>query len=187
MCFYKAHFGSTVLPRWPLRRMSSSLSFAVFQSLGGHASARRVSHKPCFRQAHCFTQAPLQFFPVPLNPTRACSQIGSGLDGPSAKAPPNLSLAVGKRVDGVCGKDVPGKTQEYSYFCSTTSGFSKFIRTCYVQLSYGGFAWRFFGQTSQRSIQTDFTAARCHWVGVNERRHIRHMAGYPSQKASPCA
>ena len=119
-CFRNGHF----------RRMSSTLSFTVFQTLGGHASARRMSHKPCFRQAHCFTQAPLRFLPVPLNPTRACSQIGSGLDGPSANAPPNLSLAVGKRVDGVCGKDVTGKTQEYSYFCSTTSGFSKFIRTC---------------------------------------------------------
>ena len=33
----------------------------VFQSLAGQASARRVSHKPCFRQAHCFVQGLWRF------------------------------------------------------------------------------------------------------------------------------
>ena len=33
----------------------------MFRSLGGYASARRVSHKPCLRQAHCFMQGPLRF------------------------------------------------------------------------------------------------------------------------------
>ena len=32
------------------------LWLAVSQSFGGHVSTRRVSHKPCFRQAHCFIQ-----------------------------------------------------------------------------------------------------------------------------------
>ena len=41
LCFYQAHLGRT------------------------HASARRVSHKPCFRQAHCFVQGLLRFIPVP--------------------------------------------------------------------------------------------------------------------------
>ena len=54
------------------RRISSTL---VFQSLGGHASAKRVSHKPCFRQAHCFRKGPLRFLPVPPNPTCARSHI----------------------------------------------------------------------------------------------------------------
>ena len=47
----------------------------MFQSLGGHASARRVSHEPCFRQAHCFVQGPLRFLPVLPNPTCARSHI----------------------------------------------------------------------------------------------------------------
>ena len=40
--FQNRHFG----------RISSTLYFTLFQTLGGHASARRVSHEPCFRQAH---------------------------------------------------------------------------------------------------------------------------------------
>ena len=57
------------------RTLSFILYFAVFQSLGGHASARRVSHKPCFRQAHCFVQGPLRFLLVPPNPTCALSHV----------------------------------------------------------------------------------------------------------------
>ena len=34
--------------------------FTVFQSLGGHASASRVAHEPCFGQARCFVQGPLR-------------------------------------------------------------------------------------------------------------------------------
>ena len=47
----------------------------LFQSLGGHASSRRMSHKPCFRQAHCFMQRPLRFLRVLPNPTCARSHI----------------------------------------------------------------------------------------------------------------
>ena len=37
--------------------ISSALCFiTVFRSLVGHASAGWVSHKPCFRQAHCFVR-----------------------------------------------------------------------------------------------------------------------------------
>ena len=51
-------------------------NFTVFQSLGGHASASRVSHEPCFCQAHCFVQGPLRFLIVPPNnPTCARSHI----------------------------------------------------------------------------------------------------------------
>ena len=64
-CFQNGHFG----------RIFSTLYFTVFQSLGGHASARRVSHEPCFRQAHCFVQGPLRFFPVLPNPTCTRSDI----------------------------------------------------------------------------------------------------------------
>ena len=35
----------------------------MFQSLGGHASARRMSHEPCFCQADCFVQGPFAFLP----------------------------------------------------------------------------------------------------------------------------
>ena len=64
-CFQNGHFG----------RISSTLYFTVFQSLGGHASARRVSHEPCFCQAHCFVQGRLRFLPVTPNPTCARSHI----------------------------------------------------------------------------------------------------------------
>ena len=70
-------------------------------------------------------------------------KFGSGLDGPNGKAPPNLSLAAGKRVDGVCGSDVAGKTQEYGLWLFQVSKD--------VQLSYGGLVWRFFGQTFKTS------------------------------------
>ena len=76
LCFYQARFGRTVLPKWPhFGRVSSPLYFTVFLSLEGHASARRVSHAPCFRQTHCFVQAPLRFLPVLPNPTCARSHI----------------------------------------------------------------------------------------------------------------
>ena len=72
--FCLAHFGRTVLPKWPLwENFSSTLYFTIFRSLGGHASARRVSHELCFCQAHCFVQGPLRFLPVPPNPTCARS------------------------------------------------------------------------------------------------------------------
>ena len=76
LCFYQAHFGRTVLPNGHFGRICSTLYFTVFQNLGGHASARRVSHEPCFRQAHCFVQGPLRFLPLPPNPTCARSHIG---------------------------------------------------------------------------------------------------------------
>ena len=64
-CFQNGHFG----------RISSTLYSTVFRSFGGHASARRVSLEPCFRQAHCFVQGPLRFLPVPPNPTCARSHF----------------------------------------------------------------------------------------------------------------
>ena len=64
-CFQNGHFG----------HISSSLYFTVFESLEGHAAARRVLHKPCFSQAHCFMQGPLRFLPVPPNPTCARSHV----------------------------------------------------------------------------------------------------------------
>ena len=73
--FYQAHFGRTVLPKWPLWAHLFYSVFIVFQSLGGHASARRLSRDPCFCQAHCFVQGPLRFLPVPPNPTCAHSHI----------------------------------------------------------------------------------------------------------------
>ena len=39
------------------------------------AFAKRVSHEPCFCQAHCFVQGRLRFLPVPPNPTCARSHI----------------------------------------------------------------------------------------------------------------
>ena len=68
LCFYQAHFGRTCFQNSHFGRISSTLYFTVFRSLGGHASARRVSHEPCFRQAHCFVQGSLRFLPVPPNP-----------------------------------------------------------------------------------------------------------------------
>ena len=68
-CFQNGHFGCT----------SSTLHFTVFQSLGGHASARRVSHNSCFRQAHCFMQWRLRFFPVLPNPTCAFDVFRLGI------------------------------------------------------------------------------------------------------------
>ena len=94
LCFYQAHFGRAVLPKWPLwargastmatlgarcfqnghfGRISSTLYLTMFQTLGGHACARRVSHEPCFRQAHCFVQGPLRFLLVLPDPTCARS------------------------------------------------------------------------------------------------------------------
>ena len=64
-CFQNGHFG----------RIFSTLHFTVFQSLGGHASARRMWHEPCSCQAHCFMQGPLRFFPVLPNPTCTRSHI----------------------------------------------------------------------------------------------------------------
>ena len=65
-CFHNGHF---------IRRISSTLYFPLFESLGGRPSAKRVSHEPCFRQAHCFVQEPLRFLHVPPNPTCARSHI----------------------------------------------------------------------------------------------------------------
>ena len=53
LCFYQAHFGRGCFQNAHFGRISSTLYFTVF--LGGHASARRVSHEPCFRQAHGFS------------------------------------------------------------------------------------------------------------------------------------
>ena len=64
-CFQNGDFG----------RISSALYLTVFQSLGGRASTKRVSHEPCFRQGHCFVQGPLRFLPVPPNPTCARPHI----------------------------------------------------------------------------------------------------------------
>ena len=45
--FYQADVGRTVLPKWPLwANLFYSVFNIMFQSLGGHASARHVSHKP---------------------------------------------------------------------------------------------------------------------------------------------
>ena len=50
--FYQAHAVRTVLP---LANLGATLCFtACLQSLGGHAPAKRASHKPYFRQAHWF-------------------------------------------------------------------------------------------------------------------------------------
>ena len=57
------------------RRISSTLYSTAFQRLRGHVAAQCVSHKVCFRQAHCFMQNPLHFLPVPPNPTCAHSYI----------------------------------------------------------------------------------------------------------------
>ena len=46
-----------------------------FRVWEGMLPARRVSHEPCFRQAHCFVQGPLRFFPVLPNPTCTRSHI----------------------------------------------------------------------------------------------------------------
>ena len=61
--------------------LGATLYFTAFQSLGGHASARRVLHEPCFRQAHCFVQGPLRFIslcpqiPVVPAPTFGASRF----------------------------------------------------------------------------------------------------------------
>ena len=65
-CFQNGHFGA---------HLFYSVLFFSVQSLGGHASAKRVSHELCFRQAHCFVQGPLRFLPVPRHPTGARSHI----------------------------------------------------------------------------------------------------------------
>ena len=75
LCFYQAHFGRTCFQNGHFGRISSTQYFTVFRSLGGHASARRVSQEPCFRQAHCFVRGLLRFHPVPPNPTCAHSHI----------------------------------------------------------------------------------------------------------------
>ena len=72
-CFYRAHWAHGAFQHGHFGRISSTLYFTVFRSLGGHTSARRVSHQPCCRQAHCLMQAPLRFLPVPPNPTCARS------------------------------------------------------------------------------------------------------------------
>ena len=66
--FYQAHVGRTVLPKWAIWAHLFYAVSAMFQSLGKHASARRVLHKPCFRQAHCFIQKPLRFLLAPRPP-----------------------------------------------------------------------------------------------------------------------
>ena len=61
-CSQNGHFGRFASPLW-------------FLNLAGHASASRVSHERCFRQAHCFVQAPLRFLPALPNRTCARSHI----------------------------------------------------------------------------------------------------------------
>ena len=70
LCFYEAQFwvhGASKIA--PFGRISATLYLTVFQSLAGHASAKRVSHEPRFRQARCFMQGPLRSLPMPPNPT----------------------------------------------------------------------------------------------------------------------
>ena len=78
-----AAFWAHVLPNGHFGRISSTLYLTVLRSLGGHASARRVSHKPCFRQVHCFVQGPLRFLPVLPNliPTKLPGIIPGFLGG----------------------------------------------------------------------------------------------------------
>ena len=47
--------------------LGASLLLCILQCFRAweDASARRVSHEPCFAQAHCFVQGPLRFLPVP--------------------------------------------------------------------------------------------------------------------------
>ena len=80
--FYQAHAGCTVLSKWQVGRIPFSLYLTLFQ-IGRHASAKRVSHKPCFHKARCFMQKPLRFLVVPPNPTCAHSHFwGVTQNGP---------------------------------------------------------------------------------------------------------
>ena len=75
LCFYQAHFGRTVLPKWPL---SAHLFYSVFYSV---SELGRV----CFRQARVaraalppsvlFPARAFTFLPVPPDPTCAHSHI----------------------------------------------------------------------------------------------------------------
>ena len=67
LCFYQAHFGRTVLPKWPLWRISSTPYFTVSQSLAGHASARGVSHE--LLRAGAFALPPCPQIPHAPAPT----------------------------------------------------------------------------------------------------------------------
>ena len=66
LCFYQAHFGRTVLPKWPFW---AHLFYSVFYNVSELRRAcfrqARASLEPCFRQAHCFVQGPLRSLPVP--------------------------------------------------------------------------------------------------------------------------
>ena len=66
LCFQTGHFG----------RISSTRYFTVFQSLGGHTSAKRVSHKPDFCQMHCFKQRHLRFLLCPQIPMCTLPHLG---------------------------------------------------------------------------------------------------------------
>ena len=83
--FTRRILGARMPPKWPFWAHLSYSVFTVFQSLGGHASKTGACRmKPCCRQAHCFVQGPLRFFPVfPLNPTcTRCPHLGpSNLSG----------------------------------------------------------------------------------------------------------
>ena len=86
LCFYQAQVGRTVHPA----TLGASLLLCILtmsQSFGVHASGRRVSHRPCVRQAHCFLQGPLLFLPVPPNPRCARSHIWGFLKRPPFQRP----------------------------------------------------------------------------------------------------
>ena len=92
LCFYQAHFGRRVLPKWPLW---AHLFYPVFYSV---SELRRA----CFRQARVaravlppgalFRAGALHFLPVPPNPTCARPHIwgfpifGLSLEGWSVSA-----------------------------------------------------------------------------------------------------
>ena len=82
LCFYHAHLGARCFHSGHFGRISSTLYFTVFQSLGGNASAWRASHEPRFRQAHCFVQGRLRFLPAPPIPHAfAPTFVGFRLNG----------------------------------------------------------------------------------------------------------
>ena len=73
LCFYQAHFGRTVLPKWPLR---AHLFYSVFYSVL-ELSFRQVHvARAVLLPSALFRAGALRFLPVPPNPTTcACSHI----------------------------------------------------------------------------------------------------------------
>ena len=69
LCFYLAHVGSIVLPRWTTQAHIFDLSFYCASELKKACFRQARVARACFHQVNCFILQPLQFLTSPPKPS----------------------------------------------------------------------------------------------------------------------